>query len=154
MLIETTIKTMIKEAVKTNNIIVKDVLRVVLGSIQLESSSKDLTEDQKLNIIRKLIKSNETTLESMDQKPTNEWSQEWQENAPKLRLEIATLQTLLPKTLNEKEVIALLTMNIISDIKAAKSDGQSLGIAMKYFKSISAPIDNFVVKKVVEELRR
>lgn len=152
MLIEESLKQLIKEARKSHDVISTNVLTVALGQIQLDASNKETTEEQRVNVIRKLIKSNETTTESMQQKPASEWSSEWQESAPKLAQEITILKTLLPKTLTEEETKAALFTSIL-EIKAAKSDGQALGTAIKYFKSNSTPVDNNVVKKVVGELR-
>lgn len=152
MILETIIREAIKHSLQTNNIVAKEVLRLALGTIQQEGSSKNLNEEQKLNIVRKLIKSNETTIAAMHEKPLSEWSEEWQHNAPKLAQEITTLQTLLPQTLTFEETKTALAERI-ADIKTAKSDGMALGLAMKFFKQNNTSIDNNVVKQVVENIR-
>lgn len=153
MSIELKIKEGISKAIKSKDEITKEILRVALGQIQLDAYSSNTTEEQKLNVIRKLIKSNETTIEAMHQKDIKDWSVEWQLNAPTLAFEVAALQLLLPQTLSEEETLARLTANCFDNIKTAKADGQAIGVAMKYFKAENIAVDTGLVKKAVESIR-
>lgn len=152
-MIENLLKEFITKAIKERNEIAKNILRLALGTIQLDSSKNEITEDQKINIIKKIIKSNETTIEAMHQKSIDQWSVEWQNNAPKLAFEIKVLMSLLPNSLTLEQTKDALS-NKITDIKAAKSDGQAIGISIKYLKSLNALVDSATVKIVVDELRK
>jgi uncharacterized protein len=151
--LEETLKVKIKQAMKDRDDTVRDVLRVVLGQIQLEASSSPTSEEQKLAVVRRLIKSNQQTLGSMAEKPADEWTGDWKENAEKLRRELVLLESLLPRSLSEMEIIEFIRSKAI-DVVGAKSDGQAMGAVMKELKAASASVDSATVKATVESLRR
>lgn len=152
-MLEEVLKKQIYGAVKENNPVVKDILRVVLGQIQLEGSSAALSEERKLNIIRKLIKSNELTLSSMAETSEELWEETWKNNAQRLKEENQILQNLLPQNLGKEDLLKLLEGKV-EEIKTAKSDGQAIGVAMKTLKSAQATFENEMVKELVGEIRK
>ncbi len=152
-MIELKLKELIIQAMKTKDTVTKDVLRVALGQIQTESSNGVMAEDQKVNVVRKLIKSNQQTLDGMNEKDSSTWSNEWHESQMKLVMEMEVLRKLLPTVLNEVETRDYLIKQGV-ELKSAKSDGQAIGTAMKAFKASGVAVDSTVVKQVVEGLRK
>jgi uncharacterized protein YqeY len=138
------IKVRMFAAMKAGRIVEKEILRVALGEIQTAASRKDepLTEDDASGIVRKLVKSNRETLAlttSPEQKAT-------------LEEEIGILETFLPKSLDAAGVAQRLE-SVKEAIRAAASDGQATGIAMKALKALGATVDGKLVGEVVKKLR-
>lgn len=137
------IKTRMFAAMKAGRIVEKEILRVALGEIQTAASRQDkLTEDEVAAIVRKLVKSNRETLElstSSEQKST-------------LTDEIEILESLLPKALDADSVAGALEP-VREGIRAAGSDGQATGIAMKALKGLGLVVDGKLVTEVVKKLR-
>ena len=69
-----------------------------------------------------------------------------------LRQEITVLESLLPKTLTEDEIVAALDP-VAEAIKGAKADGPATGIAMKHLKSSGAAVDGKTVSGAVRRIR-
>lgn len=133
----------IQSALKLKDDVKKNVLRVALGEIDtLSSRQGSVSDDNCHNILRKLIENNKETMSlssSEDQKKT-------------LSLENEVLLTFLPKTLSVEEIKSNLT-TVLNDIKVAKSDGQAVGVAMKYLKQMKLTVIGADVSKAVSELR-
>jgi hypothetical protein len=131
-------------AMKARSTVEKEILRVALGEISTEEARKgsDLDDAAVEKILRKLVKSNRETIsatEKADDKAT-------------LEQEVVVLETLLPKTLGESEIVAALA-EVKDDIVAAGNDGQATGIAMKLLKSKGAAVDGKTVSAAVRKLR-
>ena len=98
-------------AMKARQTVEKEILRVVLGEIQTEEArrGKTLSDDEVMKILRKLVKSNGETLgmtaDAADKATLEE--------------ENRVLETLLPKTLDESEVVAALAT--VSEASSASS---------------------------------
>jgi uncharacterized protein YqeY len=137
------IKARMFAAMKAGRIVEKEILRVALGEIQTAASRQDhLTEDEVSGIVRKLVKSNRETLElstSVEQKST-------------LGEEIEILESLLPKAL-DADAVAQALESVKDAIRAAASDGQATGIAMKALKALGTTVDGKLVTEVVKKLR-
>jgi len=137
------IKTQMLAALKGGRTVEKEILRVALGEIQTTEARKGaLTDDDVSAIVRKLVKSNRETLDlstSAEQKAT-------------LEQEIAILEALLPKGLDEDGLRAALAPQLEA-IRAAGNDGQATGIAMKALKALGTPVDGKLVGEVVKKLR-
>jgi uncharacterized protein YqeY len=133
-----------KEMMKSGDTLGKDVLRVALGEVQTEEARRGSALDDAAveKILRKLIKSNSETI-AVAEDP---------ERRAALERENVVLQSFLPKTLGEDDVVAALAP-VLDDIKAAKADGPATGIAMKYLKSQDAAIDGKTVAAAVKRLR-
>ena len=138
------INTRIKVALKSGNTLEKEILRVALGEIQTieHRVSKTLPDDEAMAIVRKLIKSNEETLEHTADA----------EKKKQLVDEVAILTSLLPKSLSVDEIVALLAP--VSDaIRAAGNDGQATGVAMKTLKASGASVNGKDVSEAVKRIR-
>lgn len=138
------IKVRMFAAMKAGRIVEKEILRVALGEIQTAASRRDepLTDDDARGIVRKLVKSNRETLDlstSPEQKAT-------------LGEEIAILEALLPTSLDAAGVAQALE-SVKDAIRAAASDGQATGIAMKTLKAQGTTVDGKLVGDVVKKLR-
>ena len=132
------------QAMKDRDTVAKEVLRVALGEIQVAEAraNRDATDEEAMAAVRKLIKSNEETRAvSTDeaQKAT-------------LTREIEVLSALLPKSLGVDEIVAALEP-VREALRAAKSDGQATGVAMKHLKSTGAVVSGNDVSAAVRQLR-
>jgi uncharacterized protein YqeY len=129
---------------KSGDTVARDVLRLALGEIQTAEARKSGTasDEDAAAAIRKLIKSNEETLGLAGEG----------ERATTLRHEIEVLSGLLPKQLSVDDIVAALTTEHEA-IKAAKSDGQATGVAMKHLKATGASASGNDVAAAVKKIR-
>jgi uncharacterized protein YqeY len=138
------IKTQMARAMKERDEIARNILSLARGEIQTAEAraNRALRDDEAQAIVRKLVKANEETLavaRDDAQKTT-------------LRKEIAVLMALLPATLSVAQVVEALASQRDA-IRAAKSDGQATGIAMKHMKSTGASVEGNTVAEAVKQLR-
>jgi uncharacterized protein len=139
------IKARMFQAIKAGAHVEKEILRVAVGEISTEAArpGRQGNDEEALAILRKLVKSNEETLAStLDT-----------EKRAVLVQEMAILTTYLPKSLDAAEISAALTP-VSAQIKAATSDGQATGIAMKQLKSSGAIVNGKDVSLAIKELRK
>jgi uncharacterized protein len=138
------IRKRITDAMKSKRDVEKEVLRVALGEIQAAENraGKDLPDEEAHKIIRKLIKSNSETLAVADRP----------EMKTKLETENQVLESLLPQRWDLAAIVAALG-SIENELKAAKSDGQATGLAMKLLKTHDAPVDGKDVAEAVKQVR-
>lgn len=138
------LKKAIASAMKSGDTAARDVLRLALGEIQLVEARKNApaSDEEAAAALRKLIKSNEETLSLT---PDGD-------GAATLRREIEVLSTLLPKQLSVDEIVAALSSEQDA-IKAAKTDGQATGIAMKHLKAAGAHVSGADVGAAVKAIR-
>ena len=131
-------------ALKAKRDVEKEVLRVALGEIQTAAarSNKALSDDEAAAIVRKLIKSNRETLELARD----------DEERRVLSEEIQVLESLLPKTLTEDEIVDALGA-ARDAIRGAANDGQATGVAMKHLKAQGASVDGKTVAAAVKKIR-
>ena len=141
MSLKETIRKQIVETTKLKMEAQKNVLKVVLGDIELQESryGKQLGDEECCRIIRKTLQGVE---EMLTYKP----------NDPKFEAEKATLKALLPKEFAPEDLKFILSSKV-DELKAAKNDGQAVGIAMKFFKERNIIVDGNIVKKVIMEIR-
>lgn len=139
-----TIKEQVIEAMKTKDSVKKDVLRVAQGDIEMHHTrtGEHMTDDQAQKVVRKLIKSNEETIEHTKDPAGVE----------KLNQEIAILEALLPRTLGVDEIVAALAP-VQDDIKAVGNDGQATGVAMKHLKPQGLVVEGKDVSAAVKQIR-
>lgn len=138
-------------AIKGDKDTEKAALRVLLGEIQTaEARQGSLSDEQAANIVRKIIKNNNETLEVLRKNP----SEQNNELASRLETENRILEQFLPQTLSPEEISQLLFQSEIRpQIIAAKNDGAAMGVAMKFLKDKGA-VEGNVVKEVVAQLRQ
>lgn len=141
MTLKETIRSQILTATKLKKEPTKNVLKVVLGEIETQESrnGKPLTDDDGYRIIRKTLQGVE---EMLGYKP----------NDSKFEEEKTALNLLLPKQLTAEDIKSTL-LSKVDELKAAKSEGQATGIAMKLFKEKNLCVDGNVVKRVITEVR-
>jgi uncharacterized protein YqeY len=137
------LKKRIAVAVKERDQVAKDVLRVALGEIQTQEhrANARMSDDDAIAVVRKLVKSNEETLASSSG-----------ERAATLERENEILGSLLPKRMTLDEIAAALAPQREA-IRAAKSEGQATGIAMKHLKSSGASFDGTDAAEAVKRVR-
>jgi uncharacterized protein YqeY len=141
------LKEKIKESRKENNKQSLSILTTLLGEIQLESSrkNKELNNKDCESIVKKFIKSNNETLEYIS---PNEDSTDFLS----LKYENIILESLLPKTLSQKEISETLIKHCLDAIIGAKNKGQAMGIAMKTLKSLNLSVNGKDVEEAVLEM--
>lgn len=143
------IKSQLTTSIKAKDEVRKGILRVVLGELgTLESrSGKTLSDGEVEKVISKVVQANAETANLTT----------CQETKLRLMQENEILGEFLP-TYASPDQIRMALSSFIADIKAAKSDGQATGVAMKNFKggrlNCGTVIDGKVVAEVVKELRK
>jgi uncharacterized protein YqeY len=137
------LKKRITQAMKERDEVAKDVLRVALGDIQTQEHRMNATmsDEDAIAVVRKLVKSNEETLASSTG-----------ERAATLTRENEILAALLPKRMTVDEIAGALVSQRDA-IRAAKSDGQATGVAMKHLKTTGASFDGNDVSEAVKRVR-
>ncbi|HYP89189.1 MAG TPA: GatB/YqeY domain-containing protein [Polyangiaceae bacterium] len=138
------IKARMFQAMKAGNVTEREILKVAMGEITTDAArpGRKGDDEETQGILRKLVKSNEETIEA---------SQDETQKA-QLRAEIEVLNTFLPKSLSLPEVVAALAP-VADGIKAAGNDGQATGVAMKHLKTLGAVVNGKDVSAAVRQLR-
>ena len=138
------LKKRIMTAMKGGDTIARDVLRLALGEIQTAEARKNApaSDDEATAAVRKLMKSNEETLALSAEG----------DRAVTLRKENEILSSLLPKQMTADEIVSAL-MTEHDAIKAARTDGQATGIAMKALKASGASVSGTEVGLAVKAIR-
>jgi hypothetical protein len=138
------IKKLRMDAIKARDTIAKEVLGVALGEIETNAARTGgpASDEDATQVVRKLVKSNQETLavsEDAEQKAT-------------LERENSILLALLPQTLGVGEIAELLEP-VREELRAAKSDGQATGVAMKHLKASGSSVSGKDVSEAVKKLR-
>jgi hypothetical protein len=131
------------EAMKAKDEVARDVLRLAAGEIQMTEvrANKELSEDEAVAVVRKLVKSNEETL-----------SHASGDRAEALKKEIAVLTEILPKAMSIDDLVKALEGQKDA-IRAAGNDGQATGVAMKHLKASGLSANGKDVGEAVKRLR-
>jgi len=139
------IKKLAAQAVKQGDVVARDVLRLALGEIQTAEARNNatLTDDDAAAALRKLIKSNEETLAAL---PADD------DRVAPLKREVEVLRTLLPAQLTPAQIVEALASQHEA-IRAAKADGQAVGVAMKHLKTTGAAVSGADVTAAVKQIR-
>ena len=143
------LKNDLKKAMLGKNNQVRDTIRIIMGEypsltvpITLESGKKttrvkkpeEITNDDLLGIIRKLVKSEKTVLD-IKSKDSSDY------------LEI--LESYLPQMATKEEITAWINENI--DFSEFKNSMQAMGTIMKHFGKLA---DGNLVKQILQELNK
>ncbi|MEM1109089.1 MAG: GatB/YqeY domain-containing protein [Planctomycetota bacterium] len=138
------IKKRVVAAMKAKNTQERDILKVVLGDLQIQETRKgeDLTDAESQQIVRKVIKGNGEMLAATDDPEVTE----------RINQENAILESLLPKSLSVDEIVAALGP-VADAVGAAGNDGQATGVAMKHLKSSGAEVQGKDVSAAVRQMR-
>lgn len=118
------------------------LFKVLLGEIQRGSAAKPLTEEQCIGVAKKMIAANQEFIECL---PEGDSRREGLED------EIALLRTLLPQYWTADQIRQCLEG---IDLRAFSNDGQAIGKAMQYLKSMNAFVEGSTVKDVVNAIRK
>jgi uncharacterized protein YqeY len=139
------LKARVTAAVKGGDAITRDALRTVLGEAQAEAVRRkaEVTDEVVLGVVKKAV----TGL-----KETIPLARKGGRDTARQEAELALLETLLPRSWDRAAVAAALTA-IRDDLRAAKNDGQALGLAMKALKGRGATVNPDDVKAVVTAVR-
>ena len=124
----------------------KSILKTILGEIEQKKTGvqfgKPLADEVCHNIVKKTIQGNNETLGYLPEG----------DNRRTLYLEEnEIMQSLLPAYWSVEQIRSVLPAE---DVKAAKSEGQAIGLAMKTLKGLNAMVENDTVRSVVVELRK
>jgi uncharacterized protein YqeY len=138
------IKAQMFAAMKSGNVTEREILKVAMGEITTDAArpGKKGDDEETLVILKKLVKSNEESIEA---------SQDEAQKA-QLRAEIEVLNAYLPKSLGVADIVAALAP-VAEAIKAAGNDGQATGVAMKHLKTLGAVVNGKDVSAAVRQLR-
>ena len=112
------------QAMREKDELKKSVLRLVKGEIDRLGSNDD---QRVIGVIRKLVESNQQTITDLTNRHDS--------RAAILITENMYLKTFLPVVLTFEQTTMLLT-GVGDQIKAAKNEGQAMGIAMKTLKKL------------------
>src|SRR5580698_10570401 len=132
------IKSRMTRAMRERDDVVKNILGLAVGEIQTAEAraNRPVTDDEAAAVVRKLLKSNEETLALTAADDAR---------AGALRRENEILGSLLPKSLTPEAIAAALAP-VADAIRAAKSDGQAMGVAVKHLKAAGAVVDATAVQ--------
>ncbi|HEY1191452.1 MAG TPA: GatB/YqeY domain-containing protein [Gemmata sp.] len=139
------LKTRVTTAVKGGDALTRDALRTVLGEAQAEAVRRktEVTDEVVLGVIKKTVAGLKETIPLV--------KNSGRDVAPK-EAELALLESLLPKAWNQEAISAALAPHR-DELRAAKSDGQAMGVAMKVLKAQGATTEPADVKAVVASVR-
>jgi uncharacterized protein YqeY len=139
------LKARITAAVKIGDPRTRDTLRTVLGEAQAEAVRRkgEVTDEVVLGIIRKSVAGLKETIPLAKKDGRDTTHQE---------AELALLESLLPKAW-DRDAIAAVLVPLRDELRAAKSDGQAMGVAMKALKAQGATTNPDDVKAVVAAAR-
>jgi uncharacterized protein YqeY len=138
------LKAMFLQARKDRDETKKKVLSLVIGECQsIEMRQGSFKPEQCVKIIKKLIHSNEETLN----KAGSDWA-----GINDLEEENKFLYSLLPQTMSVEEIVQFLEN--VEGIKEANADGPAIGIAIKALKGSNCSVDNKDVAVAVSNLRK
>ncbi len=129
MTLQERIKSDLKIAMKEKNEAKKDTLRVVIGEFG-RSDKKELSDDEILKILKKLVKSEKEVLEKKG------------ETESKF---IEVIETYLPKMATEQDIENWIRENV--DFSKFKNKMQAMGVIMKHFGSSA---DGNAVKNILQ----
>jgi uncharacterized protein YqeY len=126
------IKKDLSAAIKARDEHKKDTLRVVLGEFG-RLDKKELSDDEVVKILKKLIKSEKEVLEQKGETTDSAF--------------IEIVESYLPKMAAEAEISAWIRENV--DFSQFKNKMQAMGVIMRHF---GATADGNVVKEILQKM--
>ena len=147
-----TIKARIKSAMLSKNESERNILRVLLGEAQtFESRQGSIADEHIIKLAKKIITNNNESIGVLGKDD---------KRAEPLLKENEILSSLLPKEMTLQEIEAFLNgiggnapIGGDTDIRAAKNDGQAVGVAMKALKNAGLVADGRLVGEAVKKMR-
>lgn len=139
------LKARVTAAVKAGDVRTRDTLRTVLGEAQMEALRRkgEVTDEVVLGVVKKGVAGLKETIPLAQKDGRDTAAQE---------AELALLESLLPKAW-DREAIAAALAAVRDEVRAAKNDGQAMGVAMKALKAAGAVTTPDDVKAVVAAVR-
>jgi uncharacterized protein YqeY len=139
------IKSRMTRAMRERDDVVRNILGLAVGEIQTAEAraNRALGDEEATAVVRKLLKSNEETLALTSADDPR---------AAVLRREIEALTALLPASLTVEQIVVALGP-AADAIRAAKSDGQAMGVAMKHLKAAGAVVAAPDVQQALKQVR-
>ncbi|MFO0797201.1 MAG: GatB/YqeY domain-containing protein [Gemmataceae bacterium] len=139
------LKARVNAAVKAGDTATRDTLRTVLGEAQMEALRRkaEVTDDVVLGVVKKTVAGLKETIPLAQKAGRDTAAQE---------AELALLEGLLPKAWDQAAITAALEA-VRDELRAAKNDGQAMGVAMKALKAAGAATTPDDVKAVVAAIR-
>ena len=119
-------------AIKAKDEKKKDALRVILGEFG-RLDKKELSDDEIVKILKKLMKTEKEVLEQKGETADSEF--------------IKVIENYLPKMATEEEITAWIHQNI--DFSQFKNKMQAMGLIMNHF---GATADGNFVKKIIQKM--
>ena len=132
MTLQKKIKTDLSAAIKAKDENKKAALRVILGEFG-RLDKKELSDDEAVKILKKLIKSEKEVLEQKGDTGNSAF--------------IEIVESYLPKMASDEEISAWIRQNI--DFSQYKNKMQAMGVIMKHF---GATADGNVVKEILQRM--
>lgn len=126
------IKSDLTAAIKAKDEEKKDTLRVILGEFS-RLDKKELSDDEVVKILKKLIKSEKEMLEKKGDETDSRF--------------ISIIENYLPKMATQAEITNWIEQNI--DFSEFKNKMQAMGFIMKHF---GATADGNAVKKLLQKM--
>lgn len=142
------IKAALPEAMKQDKKEVVKIYRLILG--ELQRSFKVPSHDEEVRILKLIIKNNNERMEYY--RKVDVLTIEDQLTLTDLTIENQIIETFLPKPLSIDKLRIIISEKK-DNILSAKSDGQAIGIAMKYVKEKNLSVNNEDVKILISEMR-
>lgn len=132
-------------AMKSGDGATRDALRTILGEAKMEAVRRkgEVSDDVVLAVVRKTVTGLKETIPLARNGGRDTTSQE---------AELALLESILPRAWDREAIAAALAAHR-DEIRAAKSEGQAVGVAMKVLKSQGATTSTDDVKAVVAATR-
>lgn len=132
-------------AVKSGDALTRDALRTVLGESQAEAVRRkvEVTDEIVLGVVKKTVAGLKETIPLAKNAGRDTAQKE---------AELALLESLLPKTWDREAIDAALAP-LKDEIRAAKNEGQAMGVAMKALKTQGATTSPEDVKAVIAAIR-
>ena len=132
MNIQRQMKKDLSAAIKAKEEKKKDALRVILGEFG-RLDKKEISDDEIVKILKKLMKSEKEVLEQKGEAADSEF--------------IKVIENYLPKMATEEEIAAWIHQNI--DFSQFKNKMQAMSLIMKHF---GATADGNFVKKIIQRM--
>lgn len=136
------VKDKLKCSIKSKDVNAKNILRILLGKIQMSGNEDD---NSVIVAAKKIIKENQEAILSRSTMPNQEIE------ISNLKQEISIIESFLPKNLTRDEINSILITNI-NELMLAPNAGAAVGIAMKILKSYGS-VDGKMVSEISSKLR-
>ena len=135
----------LKQAMRDKNVLALAVLREIRGEVlKIEKSGKQeaVTDEQFLQIVKKLIKEKNETIDLAKQVQRTESIAEEEQK-------LALFQEYLPESFSQEELEKLVEQAIIN---SGASDMKAMGLAMKSFRELAASESKDADMQIVSSL--